>query len=122
MKITEDSSDLDRNKYSGYGVCFDKESEFTFGNITNGKNVIIFCADMSFSAHESNRQNEIYVLRRGEIQGVTIVGTTKGGTTIYAEKLHKHNFTKPNEKFVLFLDYNDDNSYLFVNLLMEVKN
>ena len=33
MKITEDSSDLDHNKYSGYGICFDKESDFTFGNI-----------------------------------------------------------------------------------------
>ena len=76
---------------------------------------------MFFSAHERNRQNEIYVSGRGEIQGVTTVGTTKGGTTIYAEKLYKHNFTKPNENFVLSLHYNGDNSYLFVNGGEELK-
>ena len=76
---------------------------------------------MSFSSHERNRQNEIYVLGRGEIQGVTTVGPTKGGTTIYAEKLYKHNFTKPNEKFVLSLYYNGDYSYLFVNGGEELK-
>ena len=33
----------------------------------------------------------------------------------------KHNFTKPNEKFVLPLHYNGDNSYLFVNGVEELK-
>ena len=41
VKITEDLSDSDHNKYSGYGICFDEGSNFSFGNITNGKNVII---------------------------------------------------------------------------------
>ena len=107
IKITEDSSDSD------------EESDFSFGNITNGKNVIIFSADISFSAHERNRQNEIYVLGRGEIQGITTVGPTKGGTTKYAEKIYKHNFTQPNKKFMLSLYYNNgDNSYLFVKCLV----
>ena len=39
--------------------------------------MIIFGADMSFSVHERNRQNEIYVLGRGEIQGVTTAGPIK---------------------------------------------
>ena len=54
---------------------------------------------MSFSSHERNRQNEIYVLGKDFIQGVTTVGPTalsgrtNKGTTIYAEKKYKHNFT-----------------------------
>ena len=55
IKITEDSSDSDHNKYHGHGICFDEESHFTFGNIVNGKNVIIFGAHMSFSSHGRNR-------------------------------------------------------------------
>ena len=119
IKITEDSLDSDHNKYIDYGICFDEESDFTFGNITNGKNIIIFGADMSFSAYERNRQNEIYVLGRGEIQAVTTVGPTKGEATIYAGKLYKHNFTKPNEKFVcLYITM----VIILIYLLMEVKN
>ena len=76
---------------------------------------------MSFSVHERNRQNEIYVLGKEFIQGVTTAGPTKGGTTIYAEKLLKHNFTKPTKKFMLPLHYNGDNSYLFVNGAEELK-
>ena len=81
--------------------------------------VIIFGADMSFNAYERNRQNEIYVLGRGEIQAVTTVGPTKGEATIYAGKLYKHNFTKPNEKLVcLYITM----VIILIYLLMEVKN
>ena len=68
VKITEDPSDSSHNKYSGYGICFDETSNFSFGNIVNGKNVIIFGTDMSFSSHERNRQNEIYVLGKDFIR------------------------------------------------------
>ena len=81
-------------KYSGYGICFDSKSDFSIGNITNGRNVIIFGADMSFGSHERNRINNIYVLGRGEFQGVTTVGPTAAtkypkdkGKTIDAEKI-----------------------------------
>ena len=37
------------------------------------------------------------------------------GTTIYAKKLYKINFTEKNKKFCLGLHYNGANSYLFVN-------
>ena len=127
IKITEDPSDSSHNKYSGYGICFNERSNFSFGNIVNGKNVIIFGADKSFISHERNRQNEIYVLGKDFIQGVTTVGPTgltgktSKGTTIYAEKVYKHNFTKPNEKFVISLHYNGDNSYLFLNGGEELK-
>ena len=61
------------------------------------------------------------VLGKDFIQGVTTVcpaalsGRTGKGTTIYTEKIYKHNFTEPNKKFVLSLHYNGDDSYLFVN-------
>ena len=120
VKITEDPSDSDHNKYNGYGICFDG-SYFSFGNIVNGKNVIMFGADMSFSSHERNRQNEIYVLGKDFIQGATTVGPMRSGTTIYAEKVYKHNFAEPKKKYVLSLHYNGDNSCLFVNGGEELK-
>ena len=46
----------------GYGICFDGKGKFTIGNITNGKNVLIFGCDMSFSIHANNKLNNIYVL------------------------------------------------------------
>ena len=74
---------------------------------------------MSFSSHEKNKANNIYVLGKDFIQGVTTIGPTSvgssksKGTTIYVETLYKHNFTEPNKKFVLSLHYNGDDSYLF---------
>ena len=79
MKITKDV-DTSNYKYSGYGICFDGKSDFSFGNITNGTNVIIFGADMSFSSHSTNKANNIYVLGKEFVQGIN-------GTTIYAEKI-----------------------------------
>ena len=38
MQITNDS----KNKYKGYGICFDEGGMFSIGNINNGRNVLIF--------------------------------------------------------------------------------
>ena len=113
VKITKDVN-TSHYKYSGYGICFDSGDSFTFGNIVNGKNVIIFGADMSFSSHATNKANNIYVLGKDFVQGIN-------GRTIYAEYIYKHNFTEPNIKCVLSLHYNDDDSYLFVNGGEELK-
>ena len=113
VKITKDV-DTSNYKYSGYGICFDGKSDFTFGNNINGKNVIMFGCDMSFSSHANNKVNNIYVLEKDFVLGIN-------GTTIYAEDIYKHKFTKPNKKFVLSLHYNDDDSYLFVNGSQELK-
>ena len=43
------------------------------------------------------------------------------GTTIYAEKIYKTNFTEHRKTFVLPLHYNGDNSYSFVNGSQELK-
>ena len=52
------------------------------------------------------------------IQGLITTGT---GNTIYAEKIYKTNMTEPNKKFVLSLHYNDDDSYLFVSGVEQLK-
>ena len=41
--------------------------------------------------------------------------------TLYAEKIYSQNFTAANEKNVLSLHYNGDDSYLFVNGKQELK-
>ena len=127
IKITKDSNSS-HNKYDGYGICFDSKSDFSFGNIVNGKNVIIFGAGMSFSSHKRNRANNIYVLGKDFIQGVTTVGPTalsgsaNKGTTIYSEKTYKSNFTEPNKKKNLFCHYTATMVIIFIYLPMEVKN
>ena len=112
-KITE-NADSSKNKYEGYGICFDEGGTFTSGNITNGRNVLTFGAGMSFSSHSTNKANNIYVLGKDFVQGIN-------DTTLYAEKIYKTNFTEPNKKFVLSLNYNFSNSYLFVNGTQELK-
>ena len=121
MQITKNSTDNLKNNYKGYGICFDKRSQFghtmTEGgraHITNGRNVLIFGADMSFSIHRTNRANHIYVMGDGFTQGIH-------DTTLYVEKKYFRNFTEPNVKFVLILHYNGDDSYLFVNGRQELK-
>ena len=113
MKMTK-NTDSSKNKYEGYGICFDESGTFTSGNITNGRNALIFGADMSFSIHSTNKANNIYVLGKDFVQGIN-------GTTLYAEKVYKINFTEPNKNFVLSLHYNFSNSYLFVNGTQELK-
>ena len=95
-------------KYEGYGIAFDGESSFSFGNRIDAKNVIIFGVNTSNSSHSTNKTQNIYALGKYFVQGIN-------NTTIYAEKIYKANFTEQSKKFVLSLHYNGDNSYLFVN-------
>ena len=44
------NDDIDKYKYSGYGIGFDKKGFFSVGNGV-GRNVIIFGVDMSSSSH-----------------------------------------------------------------------
>ena len=102
VKLTK-NADIDKYGYSGYGIGFDRETSFSFGNEI-GKNVIIFGVDMSSSAKIDNRKKDI---RKGPRQGLR--------HTLSAEKLYSINFTKTNTKLCLSLHYNGANSYLFVN-------
>ena len=120
MKITK-NTDSSKNNYIGYGLCFDEGGEFgptvkqgNFNRTTNAKNVIIFGVDMSSSIHTTNRANNIHVMGKDFIQGII-------DTTICAEKLFHNNFTEFGVKFVLSLQYNGNNSYLFANGTQELK-
>ena len=113
VKITK-NVDTSKYNYSGYGNIFDAKSSFSFGNSLKAKELIIFGCDMSFSSHSNNRANKIYVLGKDFIQGIN-------GTTIFAEKMYKTDFTEQDKKFVLSLNYNGGNSYLFVKGVEQLK-
>ena len=121
MQITKNATDNSKNKYKGYGICFDEGSDFDhtiteggFTHITDARNVLIFGVAMNFSVHPTNRVNNIYVMGKGLTQGIN-------DTTIYAEKNFYRNFTDFGKKFMLSLHYNGDDSYLFVNGRQELK-
>ena len=50
VKITKNVN-TSHYKHEGYGICFDSESSFSFGNRIDAKNVIIFGVDTSNSNH-----------------------------------------------------------------------
>ena len=102
------NSDVDKYKYSGYGIGFDSRESFLHPSGGDGRNVIIFGADLSSSVHANNKVNNVLVLGKSFIQGMN-------GTTIHAERMYSTNFTVDNKRFCLSLHYNGDNSYLFVN-------
>ena len=47
--------DIDKYKYSGCGIGFDRHGEFRFGTRGFGKNCIMFGADLSSSVHANNK-------------------------------------------------------------------
>ena len=101
------NADIEKYKYSGYGIGFDRRSSFSFPSGGFGQNVLIFGADMSSSTHIDNKKKDILVLGRGPTQGLE--------STLTAEKMYSINFTVTKKKFCLSLHYNGVNSYLFVN-------
>ena len=81
IRITNTSnSDTDKWQYSGYGIGFDLKGEFTQPDGGDGKNVIIFGADLSNSRHSTNKTQSLLVLGHGLTKKVY-------DTTIYAESL-----------------------------------
>ena len=63
VKLTK-NPDIDKYKYSGYGIGFDRREEFSFGD-GFGQNVIIPGADMSSSVLANNKTKNILVLGKG---------------------------------------------------------
>ena len=107
IKLTK-NADVDKYKYSGYGIGFNSRGSFSHPRGGDGKNVIIFGADLSGFVHANNKVNNVLVLGKSIIKEIN-------DTTIYAEKMYSTNFTVDNKRFRLSLHYNGDNSYLFVN-------
>ena len=102
------NTDIDKYRYSGYGIGFDRRSSFSFPGGGFGQNIIIFGADMNSSSHVDNKEKDILILGKGPTQGL-------GEHSLTAEKMYSINFTVTKKKFCLSLHYNGANSYLFVN-------
>ena len=84
---------IEKYKYSGYGIGFDRRSSSSFPDSGFGKNVIIFGADMSSSIHIDNNKKDILVLGRGPTQGLE--------STLTAEKMYSINFTVTKKEILL---------------------
>ena len=101
------NADVEKYKYSGYEIRFDRRSSFSFLGGRYDQNVLIFVADISSSIHVDNKKKDILVLGRGPTQGLE--------STLTTEKMYSINFTVTRKKFCVSLHYNGVNSYLFVN-------
>ena len=86
------NADIEKYKYSGYGIGFDRRSSFSFTSGGFGQNVLIFGADMSTSIHIDNKRKDILVLGRGPTQGLE--------STLTAEKMYSINFTVRKKKIL----------------------
>ena len=64
------NADVNKYKYSGYGIAFDRTSSFSFPGGGNGQNVIIFGVDMNSSIHVDNKGKDILILGKGPTQGL----------------------------------------------------
>ena len=62
------NADIDKYKYSGYGIGFDRRSSFSFPGVGFGQNIIIFGADMNSSIHINNKGKDNLILTKGPKQ------------------------------------------------------
>ena len=80
------NADIDRYRYSGYGIGFDRRSSFPFPGGGFAQNIIIFGADMNSSIHIDNKGKDILIVGKGPTQGLDEHSLT-------AEKMYSINFT-----------------------------
>ena len=94
---------MDKYKYFGYGIGFDRHGFFSHPSGRTGRNVIIFGVDMSSSTKIDNKKKHILILGKGPTQGLE----HKKYILLFLLKIMK--------KSGLSLRYNAADSYLFVN-------
>ena len=102
------NTDPDKYKYSGYGIGFNSRWQFSWTDGSVGNNVIIFGVDNSSPMHVDGRNKKILVLGEGLTQDLD-------NATITAEAKYPIYFIRSGKRFVLSLNYNGRNSFLFVN-------
>ena len=100
------NADIDKYKYSGYGIGFGRHRFFSHSSSRTGRNAIIFGVHVSSPTKIDNMKKDILILGKGPTQGLE--------HTLSAEKMYSINFTE-NKKIFLNLHYDRANSYLFVN-------
>ena len=101
------NSDKEKYMYSGYGITFDGNGKWNFGN-GYVRNDIIVGVNNSSSSHAGNLTNNVLILGEGYTFAIN-------GSFDASENKFSIIFSKSNTKFCLLLHYNDDNSYLFVS-------
>ena len=85
--------DIDKYRYSGYGIGFDRRGSFSFPGGGFGQNVITFGADMNSSIHIDKKGKYISILGFGPTQGL-------GEHSLIAETVYSINVTVAKKKFV----------------------
>ena len=114
VSLTTDA-DIDRYKYFGYGIGFDRHGYFSHPRGETGRNAVIFGVDMSSSRKIDSKKKDILIVGF-LILDILILNSLQGlEHTLSAEKNYSINFTENNNKLCLSLHYNGANSYLFVN-------
>ena len=68
--ILTKNADVNKNKYSEFGIAFDRTSSFSFPGGGDGENVIIFGVDMNSFIHVDNKGKYILILGKGLTQGL----------------------------------------------------
>ena len=63
------NTDIDKYKYSEYGIGFDRHGFCSHPSGETGRNVIIFGVDISSSTKIDNRKKDILILGKGPTQG-----------------------------------------------------
>ena len=71
------NADIEKYGYSGYGIGFDRWTNFSFPGGGFGQNVLIFWVDMSSTVHIDNKWKDILVLGKGPTQRLESTLTTK---------------------------------------------
>ena len=74
------NADIDKYKYSGYGIVFDSKGSFAHPNGGYGTNVIVFGVDLSNSTHANKKTRSILVLGK-------IIYTGNNIQTLYTNRL-----------------------------------
>ena len=74
------NADIDKYKYSGYGIGFDRRWNFSFPSGRFGQNVITFGVDMRSSTKIDNKKKDILILGKDPTQGLE--------HTLSAEKMY----------------------------------
>ena len=85
---------IDKYKYSGYGIGFDRSSSFSFPGGVFGQNVLIFEVDMSSSAYIDNKKKDTLVPGKRPTQGLE--------HSLTVEKMFSINFTVTKKKLFKF--------------------
>ena len=100
------NADIDNYGYSGYGIGFDRRSNFLFPGAAFGQNVLIFGADMSSSAYIHKKKRGMLFLGKGPMQGLEHILT--------AEKMYSINFIVTKKEILLKLALQWSKFYLFI--------